>query len=174
MLVNVRQPEECRIAVVDKGSLEELYGNFLKVTSIASFLAMQFSIDMNYSEIFNFDENSFIQAGLGAQRGIDRCFNIEGNSKINYNDVIYWVHENFDELCKIYDVKPRLLPNRKPTLIDLQNCFCESDKLLRGKGIVTEGKEISGKRIKNKFMENNNPITYIFPPKWNVGNLKGL
>lgn len=148
-------------------SLEELYNNFMKVTSFASFLSMQLSIDMNYSTLFNFDENSFIQAGLGAQRGLERVFDFTGK-KPDYNGAIMWIHENFEQLLEDYKCDFMPLPNRMPTLIDLQNICCESDKYLRGNQIITEGKEINGKRIKNFFTENKQKIDYCFPPKWNV------
>jgi hypothetical protein len=60
------------------------------------------------------------------------------------------------------------LPNRKPKLIDIQNCFCETDKYLRGLGIQTEGVEVKGKRIKTIFKPKKDEIKYTFPPKWQV------
>ena len=41
--------------------------------------------------------------------------------------------------------------------------------MMRGLGIVTEGKDVHGKRIKNHFVENKQKIQLMFPPKWNVG-----
>lgn len=147
-------------------SLEILYDKVLSITSFADFLSMQFVIDLNYSNLFDFDENSFINSGLGSRRGIDRVCSFSGG--VNYEEVIYWVHQNFSGLMKEYGYEFNSLPGRNPSLMDIQNCFCEVDKYLRGIGSVTEGKNVSGKRIKNKFLPNSGEIDYIFPPKWNV------
>lgn len=153
-------------------SLEDLYNKLRTVTSFADFLTYQYIIDLNYSEIYDFDENSFAKAGLGTCRGIDRTFDFEG--KPNYEAVINWVRENFSELLERYSkeldipLNFRSLPNRMPTNVDLSNCFCETDKMLRGMGISTEGVKISGSRIKNHFVESKYKIKYVFPPKWGV------
>ena len=98
---------------------------------IGDFLAYQYTVDFNYSPYLNFDEDSFVKAGVGAVRGIKKCFSSYGNE---YEDAIYYIHDHFEELQKRYgytDFRP--LPGRKPKLIDLQNCFCETDKYLRAK-----------------------------------------
>lgn len=146
-------------------SLESLFNKLLNLSYIGNFLAMQFTIDLNYSEVFNFDENEFIIPGPGSLRGMDRCF--EGQKKIkDYAEIIKWTQSNLDDLLaeKGYDVK--FLPNRKPTLIDIQNTYCECDKYLRGIGSTQEN--VKGKRIKQKFKESNKKIEYVFPKKWNV------
>lgn len=153
--------------LLKSNSLKELYDKLYKITSFADFLTYQYIIDFNYSEIFDFDENSFACAGLGTQRGIERCFEIKGKSK--YEDILFWVQQNFENLCQDYDCQFDNLPNRLPTIPDLSNCFCETDKMMRGLGILTEGKEVHGKRIKNHFVENKQKIQLMFPPKWKVG-----
>ena len=150
---------------VNVNSLEELFGKFISIPYIGNFLAMQFTIDCNYSEVFSFNENEFIIPGPGALRGIDRCF--EGQkTQGDYIEIIKWVQENFDNLMKDAGYDFKSLPNRKPTLIDLQNCFCETDKYLRGLGQTQEG--ILGKRIKQNFKETSKKIEYCFPSKWGV------
>lgn len=158
--------------MLNSKSLEELFGHFKKVTNIADFLAMQYAIDMNYSDLFNFSEDEFVIAGPGAIRGIERTFNITG--KANYTDIIKWVSDNFEKLVEEYMAKYNIgiifnqLPNRRPSLIDFQNCFCETDKYLRGAGVQTDGKMVKGSRIKNTFNENKDRIEYDFPKKWGV------
>ena len=39
-------------------------------------VAYQYTVDFSYSPSVNFDENSFVKAGIGATRGIKKCFNI--------------------------------------------------------------------------------------------------
>jgi hypothetical protein len=138
------------------------------IVAVGKFISMQFAIDLNYSLIFNFDENEHIIAGPGAEKGIHRTFSIEG--KPDYVEIIKWVTRELPNLMHDYGFGERFisLPNRMPTLIDMQNCFCETDKYLRGAGIVTEGVEVEGKRIKQVFRPSKEKIDYFFPPKWNV------
>lgn len=156
-------------------SLEELFGSLKKVPGFAAFLSMQYTTDLNWSRLFNFNENSFISASVGSIRGIERVFDFEGKVK-DYSAVIYWVHENFSELFEYYteefdinlNFKPLEIGGKvyMPTLMDIQNCFCESDKYMRGLGVETKGKKVYGKRIKSKFNQNNFKIKYEFPKKW--------
>ena len=111
----------------------------------------------------NFSENSFVKAGIGAIRGIKKCFYSYGSK---YEDAIYYIQEHLDKLRKMYgynDFKP--LPGHEPTLIDLQNCFCETDKYLRAK--MPELK-VGNVRIKQKYKESPFPIYFNFPPKWGI------
>jgi len=149
-------------------SLKELVMNLQKVDTIADFLSMQYALDFNYSILFNFDENEFNIPGGGAVRGILRCFDIRKNNHDMYLEILRWVQHNFDELAEIYlgENNIRFLPGRNPTLADLQNCFCETDKYMRGLGIRING--IKGERIKKKFVPNSKKIDYFFPPKWGI------
>jgi hypothetical protein len=157
-------------SILGSSSLEELYERLRGVNTIGDFLAMQYAIDLNYSILFDFREEEFIMEGPGARKGIDRTFTIEG--KPNYPEIIKWVHDNLDTCMETYGFKPLYLPNRKPSLIDIQNCFCETDKLLRDKGVETEGKDIEGKRMKSIFSHasssSKKSVDYFLPPKWNV------
>ncbi len=158
--------------VLNSSSLKNLYDNLRKTPAFANFLAMQFTTDLNWSFLFNFDENDFVVASVGSTRGINRCFTFEGRER-NYDEVIMWIHANFDKLLKEYDCNFIPLPNRMPTVMDLQNCLCETDKYLRGLGVEIEGVKVHGKRIKSKYKESSKKITqYYFPKDWNVGELK--
>ena len=57
------------------------------------------------------------------------------------------------------------LPGHPPTLIDFQNCFCETDKYLRAK---MPDLKVDNVRIKQKYKESSKKIQFFFPPKWNV------
>ncbi|MFA1690889.1 nucleotide kinase domain-containing protein [Akkermansia muciniphila] len=159
--------------IVDKilysNSLEDIYKLLHKCSFIGSFLAYQYAIDFNYSSIFNFDENSFVRAGIGAIRGIKKCFHSYGK---NYEDAIFYVHENIDELRSKYgysDFKP--IPAHQPTLLDLQNCFCETDKYLRAK--LPELK-VGNVRIKQIYHPSPSPIVLTFPPKWGITEMNNV
>jgi len=149
--------------ILNTNSLEEIYNKFLEVPMFGNFLAMQFTTDLNYTDIFKYDENSFVVASVGSKRGIDKCFTGKKNEQ-DYVDIIKSVKENFWELSEHFlDEKPRLLPNYDPSLMDLQNCFCETDKYLRN---VKEF--ANGMRIKQKYHPIKEKIEYIFPKWWNV------
>jgi len=151
-------------------SFEELFMTLKRVMSFGDFLAYQIAQDLCYTDLFNFNENEFCAAGPGTQRGIERCFTIEG--KPDYGEIVKWVQQNFEtlsiEFLKEFGGMFNPLPNHMPMTPDLSNCFCETDKYLRGSGIQTEGKEIYGKRIKAKFEENPVKMDLMFPPKWNI------
>lgn len=155
--------------ILKSQSLEELQNRLQSdILSVGKFISMQFAIDLNYSQLFNFDENDHIIAGPGAERGIERTFTISG--KPDYVAIIKWVTKELPNLMEDYGFADRFnpLPNRMPTLIDCQNVFCETDKYLRGAGIETEGVEVHGKRIKQIFTPTKEKINYRFPPKWGV------
>lgn len=150
-------------------SLEEVYRHLRECSFLGGFLAYQYAIDFNYSPYINFDENSFVVAGIGAIRGIQKCFLSYGKT---YEDAIRYTQQHFVELQEQYgytDFKP--LDNHKPTLLDLQNCFCETDKYLRAK---MPGLLVGNKRIKQKYKSSLEPIHYFFPPKWEVKNTDAL
>ena len=159
--------------IIDKAlkahSLEEIYHLLRGCSFLGGFLAYQYTIDFNYSPYINFDENSFVVAGIGAIRGINKCFISHGNS---YEDAIRYTKEHFTELQKKYgyiEFKP--LRGHEPTLLDLQNCFCETDKYLR---VKMPELLVGNKRIKQKYKQTLESIHYIFPPKWRVENMDNL
>lgn len=83
-------------ALINAKSLEEVYQAFLSCPLIGGFLAYQYAIDVNYSPVINFSENDFVKAGIGAMRGIKKCFvDLEGKS---YEDAIRWTQGHFARL----------------------------------------------------------------------------
>ena len=151
------------LRILNAKSMAEVYNQLREYPLIGDFLAYQYTIDFNYSPYLNFDEDSFVKAGIGAVRGIKKCFNSYGNS---YEDAIRYTHEHINRLQERYGfVAFRPLPGREPKLIDLQNCFCETDKYLRAK--MPELK-VGNIRIKQHYKPSSERIDYYFPPKWGV------
>lgn len=149
--------------ILEAKSLKKVYTLLRGCSFLGGFLAYQYAIDFNYSPYINFDENSFVVAGIGAIRGIQKCFISHGS---NYEDAIRYVKEHFRELQARYgytDFRP--LNGHEPTLLDLQNCFCETDKFLRAK---MPELLVGNKRIKQKYKPQDISIHYIFPPKWHL------
>lgn len=149
--------------VLKAQSMADVYNQLRDYPLIGDFLAYQYTIDFNYSPYLNFDEDSFVKAGVGAVRGIKKCFVSYG---YDYEDAIYFVHDHFEELQEKYGYSCfRPLPGRKLKLIDLQNCFCETDKYLRAK---MPEMVVGNTRIKQHYHVNGHSFEYTFPPKWNI------
>lgn len=147
-------------------SLEKVYAILREKPFIGDFLAYQYAIDFNYSPIINHDENSFVKAGIGAIRGIKKCFSNLGN--YSYEDAIKHVYNNFNPLFEKYTgYHFENLFGREPHLIDLQNCFCETDKYLR---VQLPELVVDNIRIKQKYKANSKEFTLFFPPKWGINN----
>jgi hypothetical protein len=147
-------------------SLEHVYQLLRECSFIGDFLAYQYAIDFNYSPVINFSEDSFVKAGIGAIRGIKKCFEPLGNN--SYEDAIRYTQDNFEK----YQVKFgytdfKNLFGRAPKLIDIQNCFCETDKYLRAK---MPELQIDNTRIKQKYKNTRTPISLFFPPKWELNS----
>lgn len=160
--------------VLNAKSLEEIYLIMKSYPSFGKFLAFQFAIDINYSELIDFSENDFVVAGPGALDGISKCFE-------NYKDfspeyIIKYMDEQQDNEFKKYDLDFKSLFGRKLHLIDCQNLFCEVSKYTRVALPNVEG-VAKRTRIKQKFKYNKILIEFFYPPKWNIndtmkGNLK--
>ncbi|MEZ9494929.1 nucleotide kinase domain-containing protein [Vibrio splendidus] len=158
----VLRPNKMKL-ILGSSSLSGLYRELHDCSFIGPFLAYQYSIDLNYSECFDFDENSFVKAGIGAVRGIKKCFvDIDGYS---LEDAIRYTQDNLDKYRGEYQFELNNLFGREPTLIDIQNCFCETDKYLR---VKMPSLSVGNKRIKQKFNKNSETIDYFFPPKWKL------
>jgi hypothetical protein len=149
--------------VLKATSMGEVYNQLRDYPLIGDFLAYQYTIDFNYSPYLNFDEDSFVKAGVGAVRGIRKCFKSHGDS---FEEAIFYTHDHFEELQERYGYTQfRPLPGRELKLIDLQNCFCETDKYLRAK--MPELK-VGNVRIKQHYKPTDGKIDYCFPINWNV------
>jgi hypothetical protein len=60
----------------------------------------QYPIDFNYSSVINFEENSFVKAGIGAMRGMKKCFSDMGQYTSEY--CIKYTPDNFDNYQQTY------------------------------------------------------------------------
>lgn len=150
--------------ILNVKNLEEVYDLLRGCSFLGGFLAYQYAIDFNYSPYINFSENDFVVAGIGAKRGIDKCFISHGNA---YEDAIRYTQQHLCELREKYGYNNfKTLKGHNPSLLDLQNCFCETDKYLRAK--MPELVVGNTTRIKQKYKPSIEPINYSFPPKWNI------
>lgn len=163
-LIELIMKEKFSIKIARMRSLKELYETLLSYPTIGKFLAFQYAIDINYSEICDFSEMSFVIAGPGAQSGIEKCFN---QIKYNYENIIRFVTEHQEDEFNKRGLQFKMLFGRPLQLIDCQNLFCETDKYARV-AFPSKSSETERTRIKQKFKENTKPVEYFFPPKWGL------
>lgn len=146
-------------------SLKEVFEILRRYPSLGDFLAFQFAIDLNYSEIVDFSEMDFVVAGPGARDGIRKCFN--DTADFNEADVIRIVADRASVEFDRLELRFETLWGRHLQLVDCQNLFCEVDKYARVVHPDVQGK--SGRtRIKQRFVANHEPVPQWYPPKWGL------
>lgn len=152
--------------VLNAKSLNEIYDILSECSFLGEFLAYQYTVDFNYSPVVDFDENTFVKAGIGAIRGIKKCF--KDLEHYSYEDCIRFTQDNFTKYQDLYGLNNfKNLFGRELKLIDLQNCFCETDKYLR---VKMPELMMGNTRIKQKFKKPKSRIDFYFPPKWGLNN----
>ncbi len=151
--------------LVKSKSLEDVYKLLLSYPSIGSFLAFQYSIDLNYSEIIDFSEMDYVVAGPGARSGIKKCF--LNSDEFTPEEIIYCITDYQSEEFSRLNLQFKNLGKRPLQLIDCQNIFCEFDKYSRVKFPMIKGL-FDRNRIKRIYTENDEPIDFFYPPKWQL------
>jgi hypothetical protein len=161
-MMDDRLPERVRQAP----SMRSVYELILRYPGIGPFLAFQYTIDLNYSSIMDFDESEFVIAGPGAVDGISKCFaDTAGRSA---EDIIYWmVDYQGTEFKRLGLDFPGLL-GRRLQPIDCQNLFCEISKYAR-----VAHPEVGGvanrTRIKQSYRPSGRPAPQPqFPERWGL------
>lgn len=157
--------EDLGSALLTAESLQEVYELLLRFPLMGGFMSYQTTIDLNYSELINFSENDFTQAGPGALRGIKKVFESLGG--LTPSEVIRWMVDNqadeFGRLGLPFDG----LWGRPLHAIDCQGLFCETDKYCR-----EAAPELASarKRIKARFAPASTRLPLFFPPKWGLNS----
>lgn len=147
-------------------SLREVYDLLHGYPLMGDFMSYQIAIDLNYSNLVNFDENDFTQAGPGALRGIKKVF--ENTGDYTPAEVILWMVEHQEEEFRRRNLPFNGLWGRPLHAIDCQGLFCETDKYCRE---VAPQLTSSRKRIKARFSATPEPFQLFFPPKWGINHL---
>lgn len=157
----------CTLAT-DARDLAPVYVRLRSYPSVGPFLAFQFTIDLNYSELIDAGEDEFVVAGPGARDGIDKCF---GRSARGIeSEVIRYMAETQEQHFERLSLEFGGLFGRRLQLVDCQNLFCEVDKYARVAHPDASG--ISGRtRIKQKFRPRHHPLTAFFPPRWGLPSM---
>jgi hypothetical protein len=147
-------------------SLQALYDLIRPYPGLGPFLAFQYAIDLNYSELTPHGEADFVVAGPGAVDGIAKCFHDTGGR--SPEQIIHLMVERQDIEFARLDLPFEGLFGRRLQPIDCQNLFCEISKYAR-----VAHPEISGvagrTRIKQGFRAAPRALAPpCFPPKWNL------
>ena len=151
--------------VADARSLEDVFRILRGYPSLGNFLAFQFAVDLNYSDMIDFQEQDFVVAGPGARSGIRKCFADTGG--FEEADIIRIVAECADCEFVRQELPFQTLWGRPLQLIDCQNLFCEVDKYARIAHPNVKG--VSDRtRIKRRFFPNRDPLPQWYPPKWHL------
>ncbi|MCC6336079.1 MAG: hypothetical protein IT380_19085 [Myxococcales bacterium] len=147
------------------GSLRGAFELLRAYPSLGDFLAFQFAIDLNYSELTDFSEMEFVVAGPGARDGISKCFS--DTADLGESQIIQVMAERSVDEFERLGMRFRSLWGRSLQLIDCQNIFCEVSKYARVAHPDIEG-ESGRTRIKQKYAPHPVPIPQWYPPKWGL------
>jgi len=145
-------------------SLSEVFHILRSFPSVGDFLAFQYAVDLNYSDLTQFTEMDFVVAGPGARSGIRKAF--AEPATLSDEQLIREVTEAAEQEFAKRGLHFRTLWGRRLQLIDCQNLFCEIDKYSR-----VAYPQISGNgrsRIKRKFEAAATPPSQWYPPKWGL------
>lgn len=169
-LIDYMMKDHVTRKIVQCRKLEDIYNILSSYPTIGTFLAYQYTIDINYSELVDFDEMEFVVAGPGAKAGIRKCFSNSGEYSQEY--IIRYMCERQKEEFNRLGLNFITLWGRDLQLVDCQNIFCETDKYSRVK--YPNIKDSNGRiRIKQKYRMKENPIEYFYPPKWGINDKIG-
>lgn len=135
---------------------------------IGDFLAYQYAVDINYSQLTDFKESDFVVPGPGALEGIRKCFIARGG--LNEPEIIKFMADRQERECERLGISFRSLWGRPLQLIDCQNLFCEVDKYSRVRHPEVEG--LSGRRrIKQRLRPMPSLPDPFYPPKWGLNEV---
>jgi len=164
LMINDQVPQK----IISSKSMQDVFTILRSYPTIGDFLAYQLVTDINYSNLTDFSEMSFVVPGPGALDGIRKCFSNLGG--LNEVEIIKLMAENQDMEFERLNLSFKNLWGRRLQLIDCQNLFCEVDKYSRIAHPEIIG--ISGRtRIKQIFSPNEQEIEYWYPPKWGINAL---
>lgn len=152
-------------------SYEQAFNIIQQYALHANFIGMQHLVDINYSEVINFDENDFIIPGHGCLNGMRKCFGLpKAPSTAEAQAIHYRLVDQQDAFFEACQVPPVTLFGRKLHCIDFQNVFFETDKYARHAHPEFNLKSRTGRvrdRIKTFKVTDDLPAPF-FPPKWNL------
>jgi alpha-glutamyl/putrescinyl thymine pyrophosphorylase clade 1 len=153
----------CAERVLQAPSLEAVVGLLESFPLLGPFMAYQTAIDLNYSELIDFSENDYTQAGPGALRGLKKAFTTLGD--YTPAETILWMVERQEEEFARLGLPFSGLFGRKLHGVDCQGLFCELDKYCRE---AVPELTSARSRIKAKYIAAHGDMDLFFPPKWGL------
>jgi len=164
-IMSDRVPER----LAQQPDLESVYRLLRRYPCIGPFIGYQLAIDINYSPLIDFSENSFVEPGPGALDGISKCFSDLGD--YSPTDIIHYMADIQDDAFELFASEFRNLWGRTLHLIDCQNLFCEVGKYARVVHPEIEGRS-KRTRIKQSYRPASRPIEKPwYPPKWGLNEV---
>jgi hypothetical protein len=164
-LLGMMLKDEVPKRLSDCRHMEEAFFVLRSYPMLGDFLAYQYLIDLNYSDLMNFPESDFVVPGPGAKSGLRKCFsNVHQSDEV---EIIKRVAQFQETEFSSRDLAFRYLGKRRLQLIDCQNLFCEIDKYARMAHPEVQTKA-NRTRIKHKFAPCAERLVYWFPPKWGI------
>ena len=167
-LLQQMMKEELPKKISQAKNMQVAFGYLRQMPGIGDFLAYQYVTDLNYSQITDFSETSFVVPGPGAKNGIRKCFSDFGG--LSEIEIISWMCEHQDREFRRLGIEFLTLWGRPLQLIDCQNLFCEVDKYARVAHPEVQG-VTPRTRIKQVHKPDHSQIPYFYPPKWNLNAL---
>jgi len=156
--------------IVAARRMQDVFDLLRAYPTIGNFLAYQYTIDINYSELTDFPEMEFVVPGPGALDGISKCFSDFGG--LNEVNLIKLMVDRQEAEFGRLGLDFQDLWGRRLQLIDCQNLFCEVDKYARVAHPGVKGRS-RRQRIKRKYAPEPNGIDYWYPPKWGLNTKIG-
>ncbi|KAL5484863.1 hypothetical protein ACEPAI_7505 [Sanghuangporus weigelae] len=132
------------------------------------FVAFQLLINLSYTPLVNFSENDFVIAGVGAVKGLKKCFSPSDSVSGSEGALIRWMTETQERHFARLGLEPAVLSNgngdgkRKMTLVDVEHTLCELHKYVRILSSAQGGGY--GKRFTQKTARL--PRWPVFPRAW--------
>lgn len=163
LLDKMFKQDKLAIKILQCKTMKEAFQLLKEYPLIGDFMAYQLVTDINYSDVVDWKEDEFTVAGPGSLRGIKKCFISRG--KMSNEDIIQYMYEHQEEEFKRLGLSFKRIGNRPLQLIDCQNIFCELDKYCRQAIPDLKSNRI---KIKKKYIAKQQPIEYMYPPKWNI------
>lgn len=130
---------------------------------IGPFMSYQLAIDLNYSELLDFDEDEFTLPGPGALRGLRKVF-VDFGSLTPQQLIMMMVERQDEEFDRLGLEWPGLF-GRRLHAIDCQGLFCETDKYAR---VAFPDLKSERVRIKQQYRDPRPLEAPFYPPKWDI------
>jgi hypothetical protein len=149
--------------ILGANSLESVVRQLQAFPLMGPFMAYQTAIDLNYSDLFDFDEDDYTQAGPGATRGLKKAF-IDLGDYLPADTIRWMVDRQENEFARLRLPFAGLF-GRRLHAIDCQGLFCELDKYCREAAPHLASNRT---RIKARFTPLPHLPSLFFPPKWGL------